>query len=106
MQSNKKLVSEILDFSFTLNGVNRATVTIVGNVPTTGWTEPVLDNDRVGDGILHMDFRATPPEQGGTVVTEITTKRTFFLGGEPQELTAHSETNEMSLRLPEMEQGP
>jgi hypothetical protein len=40
------------------------------------------------------------------VVTEITTKRTFFLGGEPQELTAHSETNEMSLRLPEMEQGP
>lgn len=107
MQAAKKLVSEILEFSFTVSNVNRATVTIVGNVPSLGWSDPELGNDRVGDGILHMDFLATPPPNPApTVITRITTKRTFPLGPQPQELTAHSATNEMSLRLPEGEQGP
>ena len=99
--SNKTFIAKLTELTFTLTNVNRATVHARGETPTAGWTDPELGNERVGDGIAHLDFLAeAPTDAAADVITAISTQRTFFLAGEPQEITVHSETNEMSVTLP------
>ena len=56
-----------------------------------------LGNNRVSDGILHLDFVAQPStgivEQ---VVTPINVSRTMMLGSQPQNTIGHSSADEMS----------
>lgn len=97
----KELIFRLTDVSFTLSSVNRATITATGEASTPNWTGPELANPRIGDGILHLDFVAQRPEGAVTeVITPIETRYVRQLGGEPQDVTVHSATNEMSVRLP------
>ena len=97
----KELILEITDLKFTLSDVNSATLTAKGNVRTTGWTKPELARPRIGDGILHLDFAAQSPTGGsGDAIAEVEARRSLPLGSQPQDVTVHTETNEMSVRLP------
>lgn len=97
----KELIFRIVEVTYTLTSVNRATIVVLGEVSTSGWTEPEIGNPRVGDGILHLDFVAQRPT--GIVlevITPISAKYDQSLGNEPQDVTVHSRTNEMSVTLP------
>lgn len=97
----KKSIHKITDLSFTLSAVNSAKLTALGEVSTSGWTEGELGTDRVGDGILHLDFSAKPPSGiVQEVITPISAERIIQLGSQPQDITVHSTSNEMSLTLP------
>ena len=97
----KKIIHKLIELTYTLSAGNTATLRVTGEVPTSGWTEPQLDHPRIGDGVLHLDFVALPPT-GNTlqVFTPISTKHVLPLGPQPQEVTVHSSTNEMSVTLP------
>lgn len=99
----KQKVSKLTDLTFTLSSSNKALVTAAGEVPTLGWTDQELGNDRVGDGILHTDFLAQAPTGlPGSAISPISVERSFLLQGQPQDITVHSETNELSVTLPAM----
>ena len=98
--AKKQKISRLTKLTFTLSNSNRATVTAEGEVPTGGWKEPELANERVGDGITHLDFDAVPPGAGTDVISAISAHKVFILGSEPREITVHSQTNEMSIALP------
>lgn len=99
--STKEPVLEITGLEWTLGSTNKAILTAKGKVPTTGWTQPELVNPRIGDGILHLDFVALPPLGGsGNAITDIEAELSLPLGPQPQDVTVHTETNEMSIRLP------
>jgi hypothetical protein len=101
MNKAKQLVSRVTELTFTLSSVNRATILATGEVTSGGWSEGELANPRIGDGILHLDFVAKPPENPSTDVLErIEAKHSQLLGGDPQDVTVHAAQNEMSLRLP------
>ena len=90
----KQKVSKVTDLTFTLSSPNKALVTAAGEVPTLGWTNPELGNDRVGDGILHADFLAEAPTGGpATTISPISVPRSFPLGAQAQDVTVHSETS-------------
>ncbi len=97
----KQLIGKLTNLTYSLPSVNRATLHAEGEVSTSGWTEPQLDRPRIGDGILHLDFVARSPD-GDTlqVITPISTEHAVPLGPQPQEITVHAATNELSLRLP------
>lgn len=98
----KKLIREITDLNFTLSDVNRAIVTAVGDVPTTGWTSPELidsPDKSPSNDIVHFDFVAEESTGlTGQMITPITTNRTVVLMG--QEVMVRSESNEKAIRLP------
>ena len=99
--SMKQIIHRIIDVDFTVTSVNRATLRVRGEASTPGWTGEELSNDRVGDGILHLDLVAQPPpEIVPQVITAITVSRIMNLGSQPQDVTVHSATNEMSVTLP------
>jgi plastocyanin len=99
--STREPVLEITSLQWTLDSVNKATLIAKGTVRTTGWTHPELVNPRIGDGILHLDFVALPPLGGaGNAITEIEARHSLPLGSQPQDITVHTETNEMSVTLP------
>jgi hypothetical protein len=95
----KTLVREITDLNFSLSAVNRAMITAVGNVLTSGWTNPELTDSGQVDNGVRFDFVAESP--GGTVsqlITEITASKSLPLAG--QKIVVRSETNERSIQLP------
>src|ERR1700719_1846496 len=95
----KTLVREITDLRFTLSGVNRATVTAVGNVPTTGWTNPALvDSGQANNGIRFDFVWEAPSGLAGQMITAVTANTTDLPEG--QEIVVRSETNEKTLQLP------
>jgi len=97
----KQLIWKLTNLTYSLSSVNRATLHAEGEVSTSGWTEPQLDRPRVADGILHLDFVARPLD-GNTlqVIAPISAEHAVPLGPQPQEITVHAATNELSLRLP------
>lgn len=97
----KERIYKLTDLSYTLASVNQATVYAQGETSTPNWTESALSNPRIGDGILHLDFVAQRPDGiQQEVITPIEVKHVLPLGPQPQDVTVHSATNEMSLRLP------
>ncbi len=97
----KNKVSKLTDLKVSLSSVNKALVAAKGEVPTLGWSDSELGNDRIGDGILHLDFLAQPPTgTPGQQISPIEVQRSFPLGPQAQDITVHSETNEMSVTLP------
>jgi hypothetical protein len=97
----KKFISKLTKLTYQLSSPNRATLLVEGETPTSGWTEPELGNERVGDGILHLDFLGKPPDgMAGQVITPVSTKHDLLLGPQPQDVTVHSASNELSVRLP------
>jgi hypothetical protein len=101
MNEAKQLISRVTELTYTLSSVNRATILATGEVTTGGWTEGELANPRIGDGILHLDFVAKPPEGPSTdALAKIEARYSQPLGGEPQDVTVHAARNEMSVRLP------
>jgi len=94
------LVREITDLSFALVGVNRAIVKAVGNVPTTGWTNPELADSGQVDLGVRFDFVAKSPSGAASqLITEITASKIVPLAG--QNIVIRSKTNERSIQLPE-----
>lgn len=103
----KELIHRVTDVTFTLSSVNRAIIIAKGEVSTSGWRDPELARPRIGDGILHLDFVATPPTGLVTqVITPIEARFERFLAGEPQDVTVHSATNDESVRLPAQGDAP
>lgn len=101
MNKPKQLVSRVTELTHTLSSVNRATILATGEVTTGGWSEGELTNARIGDGILHLDFVAKPPEGPSTDALEkIEARHSQLLGGDHQDVTVHAAQNEMSVRLP------
>ena len=97
----KTPIYKITNLTYTLTSANQAMLHAEGEVTTSGWTEPALANPRIGDGILHLDFVAKRPDgQVLEVISPIATKHALPLGPQPQEVTVHSASNEMSVRLP------
>lgn len=103
----KEPVDSIKELTFTLTSVSQAKILAKGEVRTGGWTEGELVRRGIGDGILHFDFVATPPEKPSTdAFEEIEADYSQMLAGQPQEITVHAATNEMSIRLPEVGDPP
>jgi hypothetical protein len=97
----KQLIYKLTGLTYELSSTNRATLSAQGDAATPGWTDLELGNERVGDGILHFDFVGKPPDGIVTqVVTPVSTKHGVVLGSQPQDVTVHSATNELSVRLP------
>ena len=97
----KQLIYKLTGLTYELSSTNRATLSAQGEVATSGWTDLELDNERVSDGILHFDLVGKPPDGIVTeIVTPASTKHNVMLGSQPQEITVHAVTNELSLRLP------
>jgi hypothetical protein len=101
MPTPKQLIDRVTELTYTLSSVNRATILATGEVTSGGWSEGELTNPRIGDGILHLDFVAKPPEGPSTdAIEKIEAKHSQLLAGEPQDVTVHAARNEMSVRLP------
>lgn len=101
MNAEKKTINRIVSLSFTLTNVNRAKIAAVGEVTSGGWSAGELVNPRVGDGILHLDFVATPPSgPSDDALHPIEASYTQWLAAQPQEVTVHAERNEESITLP------
>jgi hypothetical protein len=99
----KQLIYKLTDLQYTLSGANRATLLAKGETSTPGWTEVELGNERIGDGILHLDFIGQPAEGIEPQVTApVSAERDRLLGSQPQDITVHSATNELSVQLPAM----
>ena len=97
----KELIYQVTELTYTLTSANQATIQALGEASTPHWTHPELANPRIGDGILHLDFVAQrPPGPQIEVITPISARHSLPLGPQPQDVTVHSATNEMSLRLP------
>lgn len=97
----QKLIRKLAEVTYKLASVNRVTLHAQGEVSTSGWTEPQLDRPRVGNCILHLDFVAGPPDgEALQAITPIGAEHALPLGPQPQEVTVHSATNELSVRLP------
>jgi hypothetical protein len=97
----KELIYKLTGLTYELSSANRATLLAQGEASTPGWTELRLGNERVGDGILHLDFVGKPPDDIVTqVVTPVSTRHSLMLGPQPQDVTVHSATNELSVQLP------
>ena len=97
----KTKVSKLVDLTFSITSGNKALVIAIGEVPTSGWLEPELTNDRTVDRIFHSDFVGTKPTAAAAqVLTPIRAERSFLLRPQEQQLTIHSETNERSVTLP------
>ena len=98
----RKQILRVTAVTFTLTSVNRAMIRATGEVPTAGWSDPQLDGPRLGDGILHLSFVAEPPGNKNVtqVITSISAEHSVQLGSQPQDVTVHAQSNEMSLRLP------
>lgn len=97
----KERISKIVSLNLSVPAVNRATIRAEGQVPTSGWTDGELSNDRLENDIMHFDFIAQRPTgRVSQVVTQIPTSRTMLLSPQPQKVTVHSETNDMSVTLP------
>jgi hypothetical protein len=97
----KDKVSKLTDLNFSLTSANKALVKAKGEVSTLGWSDPELGNDRLGDGILHIDFLAQPPAGvPGQAISPIEAQRSFPLGPQAQEITVHSASNDTVITLP------
>src|SRR6266446_5991586 len=97
----KKQIPRVTAVTFSLTSVNRATIQATGEVPTAGWSASQLDGPRLGDGILHFNFVAQPPDNNVTqVITPISAEHSVQLGPQPQDVAVHAQTNEMSVQLP------
>lgn len=97
----KQVIYELTGLTYELSSASRATLLAQGQASTPGWTELELGNERVGDGILHFDFVGKPPDGIVTqVITPVSTKHSLVLGPQPQDVTVHSATNELSVQLP------
>jgi hypothetical protein len=97
----KKLISKLTKLTYQLSSPNRVTLLAEGETPNAGWTDLELGNERVADGILHFDFLGNPPAgQAAQVITRVSTKHDLPLGSQPQDVTVHSASNELSVRLP------
>jgi len=97
----KELIYKITDLTYTLSSVNQATIHAEGEASTPHWANPELANPRIGDGILHFDFIAQRPDGAQLeVITPIAAQHILPLGPQAQDVTVHSATNEISLRLP------
>jgi hypothetical protein len=97
----KEKIYNLTDVTFTLSSPNRATLSATGEASTPGWTELELGNQRIGDGTIHLDFLGAPP--AGNVIQVLTpaaAQRTMLLGPQPQSVTVHSASNDMSIQLP------
>lgn len=103
MNKPKQLVNRVTELTYTLSSANRATILATGEVTSGGWTEGELTNPRIGDGILHLDFVAKPPDGPSTDALEkIEATHSQLLGSDPQDVTVHAAKNEMDVRLPAM----
>jgi hypothetical protein len=101
--TRKTIIANLTKLTFTVApSGSRADVKAEGQTSSSGWTEPELGNERVGDGITHLDFLAVAPGASADVMTPISTTRTFILTGEPRDITVHSQTNELSITLPQI----
>lgn len=97
----KQLIYKLTGLTYELSSTNRATLLAQGEASTPGWTELELGNERVGDGILHLDFAGKPPDGNVTqVIAPVSAEHALMLGPQPQDVTVHSATNELSVRLP------
>jgi hypothetical protein len=97
----KQLVREVIELSYTLSGVNKATIRAVGNVPTGGWTNGELTDS----GGFRFDFLAEPPSgMAAQHISLVTASTTVPLLG--QEIVVRSDTNEKSLQLPQQGDQP
>ena len=103
----KKLITRVTEVTFTVTSVNRASIQAKGEVPTSGWIDLQLEGPRLGDGILHFKFVAQPPDNiVPQIITQVSADHSVQLGPQPQDVTVHAETNEMSVRLPAADDPP
>lgn len=97
----RRLIYKLTGLTYELSSTNRATLLAQGDAATPGWADLDLGNEPRGDGILHFDLVGKPPDGIVTqVVTPVSTKHDVMLGSQPQEVTVHFVSNELSVWLP------